>query len=523
MGRERRRWTSGEDGLLREAIRKGPCAFPILSLAINRGMWLTYLVAANKEGRPLLWRELARNVPGRTNKDCRRRWCNILADGTTKGSWTESEDERLSHAVRENGPKWTQVAAVVGTRNSDQCSSHWSLSLNPDIDYSDWIRVEDEKLIQAVKEHGTNWTMIAATSLPNRTTLALKNRYAALRTKVSQMQGIAESQRQSDARGSRVHVNSRCDRFSANAADPAHLREQEAYDQSEDDEDEEADDDDDGKGLDGEDRADVDDEMHERIAPLDPENQGHSPVKAAGIGPFSQPTSQAVPYLSPGTTTIEQNLNPILLSAGQWQERLQSPFPYPTSFPPDPAPHIYQDDGSFTSPFADMDLEFGAFHDFGVPNCPQQPTRYAGLAQQANVAGNIPTSNAMSDVVMSGVNHRIATDEILPKIKSNDQAAQSCRPGSRHESSRQPRSDPIEVHDLAKESRLSPETYTPACSIISPSGSPRTQNPFASISEGLQLPLHRVSVDAECTPDELGNLMRTLVGATRKVTVKVLS
>ncbi|KAI4287332.1 MAG: hypothetical protein L6R35_003413 [Caloplaca aegaea] len=500
MGRERRRWTSGEDALLREAIRK-----------------------ANKEGRPLLWRELAKSVPGRTNKDCRRRWCNILADGTTKGSWTESEDERLSHAVRENGPKWTQVAAAVGTRNSDQCSSHWSLSLNPDIDYSDWIRVEDEKLIQAVREHGTNWTMIAATSLPNRTTLALKNRYAALRTKVSQMQGIGKSRHESDARGSRAHVNSRCDRFSANAADPVHLRAQEAYDQSEDEEDEEGDDDDDGKGLDGEDRADFDDEMHERIAPLDPENQGHSPANAAGIRPSSQPTNQAVPYLPPGTNTIEQNLNPILLSAGQWQERLQSPFTYPTSFPPDTASHIYQDDGSFTSPFADMELDFGAFHDFGEPSCPQQPTCYPGLPQQANVAGNFPTSNAMSDVVMSGLNHGIPTDEILPKLKSNDQPTQSYRQGSRRESSRQPTSEPLEVQDLAKEGPVSPETYTQACSILSPSGSPRMQNPFASISKGLQSPLHRVSVDAECTPDELGNLMRTLVGATRKVTVKVLS
>lgn len=80
--------------------------------------------AATREPRPLLWRELTKSVPGRTKKDCRRRWCNILADGTAKGSWTESEDGRLSNAVQENGPKWTRVAAAVGTRNSDQCSSH---------------------------------------------------------------------------------------------------------------------------------------------------------------------------------------------------------------------------------------------------------------------------------------------------------------------------------------------------------------------------------------------------------------
>lgn len=97
---------------------------------------------ATQESRPLLWRELAKSVPGRTNKDCRRRWCNTLADGMTKGPWTESEDERLCNAVREHGSKWTRVAAAVGTRNSDQCSGHWSQTLNPTINYGDWK--EDE-------------------------------------------------------------------------------------------------------------------------------------------------------------------------------------------------------------------------------------------------------------------------------------------------------------------------------------------------------------------------------------------
>ncbi|KAL8919228.1 MAG: hypothetical protein Q9208_006889 [Pyrenodesmia sp. 3 TL-2023] len=488
MGRERRRWTTAEDALLREAIRK------------------------------------AKGVPGRTNKDCRRRWCNILADGTTKGSWTESEDERLSHAVRENGPKWTQVAAAVGTRNSDQCSSHWSLSLNPHIDYSDWTRVEDEKLIQAVKKHGTNWTMIAATSLPNRTTLALKNRYSALRTKVSQLQGTAESRRESEARGSRVHANRRCNRSGVSASEPVHLRVQEAYDQSEDDEDDEDDDDDDSKGPDGEDGADVDGEMHERIIPQGPDNQGHSPANTAHIRTScSQPTGQAVPYLSPGTT-IKQNVNPILLSARDWQERWQSPFTYPTSFPPDTATHIYQDDGSFTYSLTDVEPEFGEFHDFGVPSYPQQqPTCYPGLPQQANMEANLPTSNPMSDVVMSGKHHGIPTDQSLPKPTSNDIPAQPCRQGSRGESSGQPTSDPLGFQDLAKEGPVSPETVAQACSIVSPPDSPSTQKTFGSISEGLQSPVHRVSVDAECTSDELGNLMRTLVGASRKVTVKVLS
>ncbi|KAL9588624.1 MAG: hypothetical protein Q9203_002570 [Teloschistes exilis] len=183
MGRERRKWSQQEDSLLRDAVQK-----------------------LTSESRPLLWREVAKSVPDRTNKDCRRRWCNILAGGTSKGHWTESEDERLSRAIREHGPQWTRVAAAVETRNPDQCSSHWSLSLNPNIDYSDWtknevgaslaancimdlmplIPVQDQRLLQAVEHYGRNWSMIASTSLQNRTTLALKNRYSALQSKTQQ-------------------------------------------------------------------------------------------------------------------------------------------------------------------------------------------------------------------------------------------------------------------------------------------------------------------------------------------------
>ena len=41
--------------------------------------------------------------------------------------------------------------------------------------------LQDDLLLRAVLSHGTNWTTIAASHTPKRTTLALKNRYSALR------------------------------------------------------------------------------------------------------------------------------------------------------------------------------------------------------------------------------------------------------------------------------------------------------------------------------------------------------
>ncbi|CZT12187.1 uncharacterized protein RAG0_16107 [Rhynchosporium agropyri] len=158
MARTRRNWTLAEDELLRTAVKN-----------------------ASAQNRPLLWRELAKSVPGRSNKDCRRRWWNSLADGPAKGPWSENEDERLIEAVQKHGTNWSQVSLAVGSRNSDQCLSHWNHVLDPDINHRDWTAKEDELLLHAVLSNGTNWTTIASMHPQKRTTLALKNRYSALR------------------------------------------------------------------------------------------------------------------------------------------------------------------------------------------------------------------------------------------------------------------------------------------------------------------------------------------------------
>ena len=59
-----------------------------------------------------------------------------------KGPWSKTEDERLIEAVWKYGTRWSQVARAVGSRNSDQCSSHWIQVLDPDINYCDWTAKE---------------------------------------------------------------------------------------------------------------------------------------------------------------------------------------------------------------------------------------------------------------------------------------------------------------------------------------------------------------------------------------------
>lgn len=113
------------------------------------------MIVALAHSRPLLWRELAKSVPGRSNKDCRRRWWNSLADGIAKGSWSEEEDERLIEAVRKYGTNWSHVARAVRSRNSDQCSSHWSQVLDPEINFCDWTTKE----VLAISLTSTSWSL----------------------------------------------------------------------------------------------------------------------------------------------------------------------------------------------------------------------------------------------------------------------------------------------------------------------------------------------------------------------------
>lgn len=173
MARVRRNWTPKEDELLRRAVRTGKFAPSLPSLH-----WLPsyhshhyafvplptvtrsdLFDTAEAQQRPLLWRELAKAVPGRSNKDCRRRWWNSLADGNAKGPWAEEEDERLIAAVQTYGTNWTRVAQEVKSRGSDQCSSHWSHVLDPNINYCDWTEEEvREPRSRPLSHHGDTYT-----------------------------------------------------------------------------------------------------------------------------------------------------------------------------------------------------------------------------------------------------------------------------------------------------------------------------------------------------------------------------
>ncbi len=51
------------------------------------------------------WVEVARRLPGRNNKDCRKRWTKI-SEQWRKGSWDDQENVRLRQAVEQVGTRY---------------------------------------------------------------------------------------------------------------------------------------------------------------------------------------------------------------------------------------------------------------------------------------------------------------------------------------------------------------------------------------------------------------------------------
>ncbi|KAH8723616.1 hypothetical protein GQ44DRAFT_728466 [Phaeosphaeriaceae sp. PMI808] len=156
--RQPRKWTLAEDDQLREEVEA----------QLTGG------------GDVKDWCRIASKLPGRTNKDCRKRWHNSVAGGLKKGQWSKSEDELLHRGVQQHGQRWTLVANCVESRSADQCAKRWQQSLDPAIDKSEWREEEDHTLIEATKRLGRHWKDIQRDYFPGRSKNCIKNRYTVL-------------------------------------------------------------------------------------------------------------------------------------------------------------------------------------------------------------------------------------------------------------------------------------------------------------------------------------------------------
>ncbi|RDW76859.1 uncharacterized protein DSM5745_06851 [Aspergillus mulundensis] len=178
----RRWWTQEEDHILHEEVK--------------------HQTEHGSQG-PRNWSAIAEKLPGRSNKDCRKRWTKISLS-SRKGTWSGAEDHLLRKAVAKFGFQWTKVAGMVGSRHPDQCAKRWHHSLDPNVKRGPWASDEDGSLINAVQRIGRDWKEIGRELFPNRSTTDIKNRYVIL----SRRQGFFSSQDDCSAINLKINADS---------------------------------------------------------------------------------------------------------------------------------------------------------------------------------------------------------------------------------------------------------------------------------------------------------------------------
>ncbi|KAG0262986.1 hypothetical protein BG011_009484 [Mortierella polycephala] len=159
---ERIVWTPEEDEFLRAAVQK-------------------YGDKTEK------WAMIAACVPGRTNKNCRKRWFHSLDPKLKKGPWSEEEDHLLKTGVQKFKGQWSKIAERIPGRTDDQCAKRWRESLDPRIDRAEWTPEDDVILLQKFEEYGTQWQKIAL-SFPGRPGLHCRNRWRKIQRRQKHMQ-----------------------------------------------------------------------------------------------------------------------------------------------------------------------------------------------------------------------------------------------------------------------------------------------------------------------------------------------
>ncbi|CAN0407776.1 unnamed protein product, partial [Pylaiella littoralis] len=103
----------------------------------------------------------------------------VLKPGLVKGHWSADEDDNLRKR-REKYPSsnWGFIAKEMFGRTSKQCRERWLHHLDPRITKKKFTAGEDEYILEAQAELRNKWSVIA-TRLPGRTENDIKVRWHA--------------------------------------------------------------------------------------------------------------------------------------------------------------------------------------------------------------------------------------------------------------------------------------------------------------------------------------------------------
>ena len=82
------------------------------------------------------WEEVAKQMPGRTARQCRDRYNVSLKNYIIKKPWTEEEDEIIIQKYHEIGPKWVAISSFLVGRSGNNVKNRWHKHINKEHKYS---------------------------------------------------------------------------------------------------------------------------------------------------------------------------------------------------------------------------------------------------------------------------------------------------------------------------------------------------------------------------------------------------
>jgi myb proto-oncogene protein len=77
--------------------------------------------------------------------------------------------------------QWVKIASLFPDRSVRQLRERWKYYLDPQLDKSPFSEEEDRILIEGQIRFGNHWKIISKELLPNRTDIALRNRFYQIR------------------------------------------------------------------------------------------------------------------------------------------------------------------------------------------------------------------------------------------------------------------------------------------------------------------------------------------------------